>query len=114
MKFTKANWFRGFLLAMIACIALLAISNVRNIANNSYRRGIKDPGVIREYLESQTIRKLHLGAGGNDPTEWLNTDIFPTGEEVHVDATKPFPFPDGSFQYIFSEHMIQAFLGKAV
>ncbi len=108
MKFTKASWFWWFLLAMIACIALLAISNVRNIANNSYRRGIKDPGVIREYLESHSIRKLHLGAGGNDPTEWLNTDIFPTGEEVYVDATKPFPFPDGSFQYIFSEHMIQA------
>ena len=83
MKFTKANWFWWFLLAMIACIALLAISNVRNIANNFYRREIRDPGVIRDYLESHSIRKLHLGAGGNDPTEWLNTDIFPTGEEVY-------------------------------
>ena len=108
MKFTKANWFWWFLLAMIACIASLAITNVRNIANNFYRREIRAPGVIRDYLESHSIRKLHLGAGGNDPTEWLNTDIFPTGEEVYVDATKPFPFPDGSFQYIFSEHMIQA------
>ena len=108
MKFTKANWFWWFLLAMIACIASLAITNVRNIANNFYRREIRDPGVIRDYLESHSIRKLHLGAGGNDPTEWLNTDIFPTGEEVYVDATKPFPFPDGSFQYVFSEHMIQA------
>jgi len=106
MKFTKANWW--FLLAMIACIALLAITNVRNIANSFYRREIRDPGVIREYLESHSIRRLQLGAGGNDPTEWLNTDIFPTVEEVYVDATKPFPFPDGSFQYIFSEHMIQA------
>jgi len=106
MKFTKANWW--FLLAMIACIALLAITNVRNIANSFYRREIRDPGVIRDYLESHSIRRLQLGAGGNDPTEWLNTDIFPTVEEVYVDATKPFPFPDGSFQYIFSEHMIQA------
>ena len=94
-------------LAMTACSSL-AITDVRNIANNVYRRGVRDPGVIRDYLESHWIRKLHLGAGGNDPTEWLNTDIFPTGEEVYVDATKPFPFPDGSFQYVFSEHMIQA------
>ena len=64
MKFTKANWFWWFLLAMIACIASLALTNVRNIANNFYRREIKDPGIIRDYLESHSIRKLHLGAGG--------------------------------------------------
>jgi predicted SAM-dependent methyltransferase len=38
----------------------------------------------------------------------LNTDVFPTREEVYVDAAKAFPFSDGSFQYVFSEHMIQA------
>ena len=82
---------------MIACIASLALTNVRNIANNFYRREIRDPGVIRDYLESHSIRKLHLGAGGNDPAEWLNTDIFTHGEGVYVDATQRFPFPDGSF-----------------
>jgi predicted SAM-dependent methyltransferase len=38
----------------------------------------------------------------------LNTDIFPTREEVYLNASKPYPFSDGSFQYVFSEHMIQA------
>ena len=108
MKFTKANWWWWFLLAMTACIALLAISDVRNIANNSYRRAIRDPGVIRAYLDSNSIRKLHLGAGGNDPTGWLNTDLFPTRDEVYLNAAEPYPFRDGIFQYIFSEHMIQA------
>jgi len=108
MKFTKANWFWWFLLAMIACIAVLAIGNVRNIATDSYRHWIRDPRVIRDYLESHSVRKLHLGAGGNDPRGWLNTDIFPTREEVYLNASKPYPFSDGSFQYVFSEHMIQA------
>ena len=57
---------------------------------------------------SHPIRKLQLGAGGNDPAGWLNTDIAPRGEGVYLDATQRYPFPDGSFQYIFSEHMIQA------
>jgi predicted SAM-dependent methyltransferase len=108
MKFTKTNYFWWFLLAIIACIGLLAISDVRNIASDSYRHWISDPRVIRDYLESHSVRKLHLGAGGNDPRGWLNTDIFPTREEVYLNASKPYPFSDGSFQYVFSEHMIQA------
>ena len=68
---------------------------------------IRDPRVIRDYLESHSVRKLQLGAGGNDPIGWLNTDIEPTSNEVYLDATKRYPFPDGSFQYVFSEHVIE-------
>ncbi len=108
MKFTKANRFWWFLLIVIACVASLAISDLGTIASDSYRRRIRDPRVIRDYLESYSVRKLQLGAGGNDPTGWLNTDIAPRRDEVYLDATKRYPFPDGSFQYVFSEHMIQA------
>src|SRR3990170_2202480 len=104
MKFTKASCFRWFLLILIACVAWLTISDVRNIPGDSYRRWIRDPRVIRDYLESHSVRKLHLGAGGNDPVGWLNTDISPTREEVYVNAAQPYPFSDGSFQYVFSEH----------
>jgi predicted SAM-dependent methyltransferase len=39
---------------------------------------------------------------------WLNIDRFPsTGEIMHLDATRPFPFNDGTFDYVFSEHMIE-------
>ncbi|HEV8720780.1 MAG TPA: methyltransferase domain-containing protein [Candidatus Binatia bacterium] len=93
---------------MIACVASLAISDLGTIASDSYRRRIRDPRVIRDYLESHSVRKLQLGAGGNDPAGWLNTDIAPRRDEVYLDATKRYPFPDGSFQYVFSEHMIQA------
>jgi predicted SAM-dependent methyltransferase len=91
---------------MIACVAVWGFSDLGKIASDSYRRRITDPGVIRGYLESHSVRKLQLGAGGNDPTGWLNTDIAPTRDEVYLDATQRFPFPDGSFHYVFSEHMI--------
>ena len=107
MKFTKANCFRWFLLIMIAFVASLAIRDHGEIKIGAYRSWIKDPGVIRDYLQSHSIRKLQLGAGGNDPKGWLNTDIEPTSNEVYLDATKRYPFPDGSFQYVFSEHVIE-------
>ena len=68
---------------------------------------IKDPGVIRAYMNAHPVRKLQLGAGGNDPGDWLNTDIEPNRNEVYLDATGRYPFPDGSFQYILSEHVIE-------
>jgi predicted SAM-dependent methyltransferase len=108
MKFTKANFFWWFSLIVLAGIAALAISDLGRIATDSYRRRIKEPRVIRDYLESHSVRKLQLGSGGNDPVGWLNTDIAPTRDEVYLDATERYPFPDRSFQYVFSEHMIQA------
>jgi predicted SAM-dependent methyltransferase len=68
---------------------------------------INDRGTIRDYMKSQTVRKLQIGAGGNDPVGWLNSDIAPSPEEIYLDATRPYPFPDGSFQYVFSEHVIE-------
>jgi predicted SAM-dependent methyltransferase len=104
MTFAKANWFWISLVMVVS----VAITGFAQAAGDAYRREIRDAKVIREYLESHPIRKLQLGAGGNDPAGWLNTDIAPRGEEVYLDATQQYPFPDGSFQYIFSEHMIQA------
>jgi predicted SAM-dependent methyltransferase len=39
---------------------------------------------------------------------WLNTDLYPKAFGcVTLDATKPFPFQPGSFDYIFSEHQME-------
>jgi predicted SAM-dependent methyltransferase len=53
--------------------------------------------------------KLELGAGTVGKPGWLSTDILesPDAGIVGIDATKPFPFPDESFHYIYSEHMIE-------
>lgn len=93
--------------------------------------------VIAEYFAKHTVRKLQVGCGGNILTGWLNSDLNPirsigvymaSREEqpaasgavmdshstvrafkdvIFVDATKRLPFPDDSFDYVFSEHMIE-------
>jgi predicted SAM-dependent methyltransferase len=41
---------------------------------------------------------------------WLNTDVDPKGIGVYyLDAGKPFPIQDQSFDYIFNEHLIEHF-----
>jgi predicted SAM-dependent methyltransferase len=43
---------------------------------------------------------------------WFNVDLHPhlqpeLGVQFFLDAREPFPFADGTFDYIFSEHMIE-------
>ena len=39
---------------------------------------------------------------------WLNSDIEPKLKDIlYLDATQDFPIEDNSFDYIFSEHMIE-------
>jgi predicted SAM-dependent methyltransferase len=63
--------------------------------------------ITRSYLQTHAVRKLQIGAGTNELSGWLNTDIEPSAREAFLDATKPFPLPDGSISYIFSEHVIE-------
>ena len=62
--------------------------------------------LVSAYLESTAVRKLHLGGAGLHG--WLNTDLHPAHwRVVRMDATKPFPLPSRSVDYVFSEHMIE-------
>ncbi|MHC4248418.1 MAG: class I SAM-dependent methyltransferase [Planctomycetota bacterium] len=66
--------------------------------------------IVRRYLKTAEVRKLHLGAGPDYLLEgWLNTDVNPVHSRgvAYVDARKPLPFPDGTFDYVQSEHMIE-------
>lgn len=63
---------------------------------------------MQEYLKNSAIKKLQLGAGGNILPGWLNTDYQPMTAAVHqLDASKRFPFEDNTFDYVYSEHMIE-------
>ena len=51
---------------------------------------------------------LHIGAEIFAIPDWFNTDLDPRCEGIYyLDATLPFPFPSGSFDFVFSEHMIE-------
>ena len=58
-------------------------------------------------IRRQPWAKLQLGAGSRGLSGWLNTDLQASAEVLKVDATRPLPFLDGSFRYVFNEHMIE-------
>ena len=64
--------------------------------------------IIKNYLASTEIKKLQLGVGPTALDGWLGTDIAPQSDRiVYLDATKPFPFDNDVFDYLYSEHMIE-------
>ena len=68
----------------------------------------QDERLKREYFQNTVGAKLHVGCGANILDGWLNSDYYPERADVlHLDATKAFPFPDNSFECVFSEHMIE-------
>ena len=67
----------------------------------------RDQQLIRQYLQSTAAPALHIGAGANHLDGWLNTELCPRGEQIFLDATKPFPLPTGAFDFVYSEHMIE-------
>jgi predicted SAM-dependent methyltransferase len=65
-------------------------------------------GAIDAYLRSHASRKLHLGAGPNALPGWLNTDLDPQSPGiVYLDILEPLPFEGGTFDRIYSEHLIE-------
>lgn len=70
-----------------------------------------DEGVRDAYFRSHAIPKLYLGCGKHRLPGWLNTDYYPRGKAakdvMHLDASRRFPFDDGVFSHVYSEHMIE-------
>src|SRR6266851_10230964 len=74
------------------------------------RRGFGrlDRTLVSTYLAAHDIRRLHIGCGHYLMPNWLNSDLFPSSSAVlHLDATADFPLPSASFDYVYSEHMIE-------
>jgi predicted SAM-dependent methyltransferase len=67
-----------------------------------------DQRLIRAYLAGHPVRKLQIGTGENFLPDWLNSDLHPLDPRmIHLSAIRRFPFADGTFDYVFSEHMIE-------
>ena len=83
--------------------AAMLKSEAARLWNCRYR-----PRQIREYLNGNEIRKLHIGAGPHGLAGWLNTDVLPAPSTIaYLDIREALTFPDGTFDYIFSEHLIE-------
>jgi predicted SAM-dependent methyltransferase len=92
----------GFIVAIVQAARAGAV-DIKKICWSTMR-GRK----IKAYLDNNSIRKLHLGTSKSLMTAWLNTDLLPVKSQVvYLDATRPFPFKDGVFDYVYSEHMIE-------
>ena len=63
--------------------------------------------VTNRYFAYVNEPKLHIGCGYNLIDGWLNSDKDPRDANVmYLDAARRFPFPDATFAYVYSEHMI--------
>ena len=66
------------------------------------------PRQIGAYIKRSEDRKLQIGTGSNVLDGWLNSTLYPfVPGTVFLDASQPFPISTGSFDYIFSEHVIE-------
>ena len=74
-----------------------------------YRNAVgMDRRLVKRYLVQHEIAKLHIGCGDRILNGWLNTDYSPTSNDiVLLDATGLYPFKNKTFDYVFSEHMIE-------
>ena len=68
----------------------------------------RDRRLINDHFASQATRKLNLGSGYHVLDGWLSADIKPTRQDVlRLDATRKYPFGDQTFDYVYSQHMIE-------
>src|SRR5262245_36586564 len=83
---------------------LQAVRSALRVGRHRRRR----PGLVAAYLEGSRTRKLQIGCGANLLQGWLNADFEPAAEGViFVDARQRLPFVDATFDYVFSEHMLE-------
>ena len=73
----------------------------------------REEKALESYFRLHDTRKLHLGCGLNYLPGWLNTDINPGRRRVRLNVTRPFPYANSTFDYIYSEHMIEHLPFKA-
>lgn len=69
---------------------------------------IKRKWFIKSYLATHSITKLHLGSNKTLLNGWLCSDLMPqNNQSIFIDVTQKFPFDDNTFDYVYSEHLLE-------
>jgi predicted SAM-dependent methyltransferase len=104
-RILRKVYLNGFVIGLIQNL----MTTKRHISWHFKRNFARvDSAIIESYFAEREIRKLHIGCGKNILSDWLNSDFFPHSDVIlHVDATDTFPFSKDTFDYVFSEHMIE-------
>ena len=53
--------------------------------------------------------RIHLGSGANRLPDWVNVDLVGMGPDLYWNVTRRLPFPDGSADAVFLEHVLEHF-----
>lgn len=77
------------------------------LVNGSRALTGKNQRLTAQYVAAHEKPALHIGCGDNELGGWLNTELCPRGGQIFLDATRKFPFNDGVFSFVYSEHMIE-------
>lgn len=93
--------------ALVVLFAALLAFVFGPLLARSWRQRVASRRAIDAYLATRQVHRLELGAGGTGKRGWLNTDVEPGPGEVFLDASKPFPLPDGCMRVVHSEHVIE-------
>lgn len=90
-------------------LSLVRLTGIRLFLIRLFRIEFWRKRKIKKYLDSSPEPKLQIGCDTNLLTGWLNSGI--SLKEcwcgIYLDAGKPFPFPDASFNFVFSEHLFE-------
>src|SRR5579872_6735247 len=108
-KYSRVKNVVARVVITLAAVGLFCIARpdiAGNVVGNASRRW-RSTNIIADYMKNNSVRKLQLGAGEFNLPGWLNTDIGPIEGQAYLDATKPFPLPDSSFQVVSSEQVIE-------
>ena len=99
----------GFVRRMFRAVADRAFGPTGVLRLQRARQGIlrSDQRLRLAHLAANPEPKLHIGGGWHRLDGWLNTDIDLIPGVMFMDATKPFPFADGTIQFVYAEHMIE-------
>lgn len=90
-------------------LSLVRVKGIRLFLIRFFRIEFWRRRIIKRYFDGSPEPKLQIGCGTNPLAGWLNSGISlkECWFGIYLDAGKPFPFSDASFNFVFSEHLFE-------